>query len=114
MALVRPKVCALFCVFVFVFNLASCGKTDVRPDARLHNEDSIYAISYADELYNIMDKIEEQELQEVKKFIETEAGKEVEYAFGQLILNKEDTDSITKYITGRNKIIKKCLILTLI
>lgn len=65
------------------------------------------SIKDIDELYNIMDKIEEQELQEVKKFIETEAGKEVEYAFGQLILNKEDTDSITKYITGKNKIIKK-------
>lgn len=33
--------------------LSSCGKTDGRKNARLHSEDSIYAISYADELYNI-------------------------------------------------------------
>lgn len=64
-------------------------------------------IEDVDELYSIMDEIETEELKQVQEFLETEAGKEIEYAFGQLILNEEDMDSISKYITSRNKIIKK-------
>ena len=57
-----------------------------------------------------LDKLEELELEQIENFITTEAGAEIEDAFGNLTMFKEDednTDSITKYIKSRTEVTKK-------